>query len=255
VPPYVVRDDDEFLARWDTVVSPIAERQLKDGAELALLLPVAQHSLAATRLVRHIAGSDNYRQRKIAACLAGVIGPAAPASMLAELFEAEIVRDVAARPTPTKWWIRSRTTGDSFERLLCQSVVEDIVFAATRWAGLPQVHDAGVSVLRSVVTRTINGEYWNTAGCALVSLVHHGAPDADVLVERFTDFADGPVPDHPSLPSFAEERQHIERIRSGNVDLIEIQLRAQEDAAADVEWTPDTRAQIDSFLALARAVD
>jgi hypothetical protein len=140
----------------------------RDGLEGAILKPLAQYHGASMYLVQRIRTSDDYTQRKIAVTIVGFLGPVAPVEILDELFEAESVRDRAPR-----------NDGERFET---QSVVEDIVFAATRWCRHGERRDAGIALLRQIVERTLSSEYWNTSSYAMTPA---NAPiESDVVARR-----------------------------------------------------------------------
>jgi len=109
----------QLTSAWEERYGAWAEDLQRDGLEAALLVPLARHPAAALHVARHVAHWDNHLQRKLAATLVGLVGAAAPADMLDVLFDAEVVRRNATR--------------ELFEQLTSHSVVEDIVFAATRW--------------------------------------------------------------------------------------------------------------------------
>lgn len=189
----------ELLELWDDAVGALTEGLLGSGDEAAVLKPLAEYPPAALAVVRHIADWDNHRQRKLAATTVGLLAPSAPLPLLRKLFDAEVSRDHAAatvRPTLFRKQA-ARTAG--YERLLTQSVVEDIVFAAARWCRHPHSRDSGLTILRTVVERAISGEYWNTASYALISLAYHHADGLDTLIDRFAQFTTGPAPQHRTL--------------------------------------------------------
>jgi hypothetical protein len=104
--------------------------------------------------------------------LAGWIKQPSP-DLLRDLFQQEAERD---RQLPKK----------DFGRFDTQSVVEDIVFSAAFWARNPKSREAGFDLLRSVVEKTIGGEYWNTSSYAITTLLHHQAPGSSELLKRST---------------------------------------------------------------------
>jgi hypothetical protein len=222
---------------WDDVFAAWAAELLRDGLEPAILLPLAQRPAGALRIVGHLRGSAGHEQRKIAAMLAGFLGPRAPANLLDELFEAEAARD--------------RTAPES-ERFDTQSVVEEVVFAATRWCRHLERKPAALALLTKVVERTMAGEYWNTSSYAMAGLVHHGAPGAPDLLARFAAFASGPAPEHPSRPSLGQERAFAEALGRGQSDQIEKLLARAETDAARVTWDDDATAAIDELLDAAK---
>jgi hypothetical protein len=146
--------------------------------------------------------------------------------------------------------IRQTTSG----RFETQSVVEDIVFAATRWARDPGLRPAGLALLRSIVQRTIAGEYWNTASYALTTLCRHADPEAPELLRRFRAFAGGPAPSHPSKPSLTQERSFADNLLAGNPGtLLAIEgVLDGKDEAASAKLDDEARAARDALCETAR---
>ena len=223
-----------LVSAWEERYGAWAEDLLRDGLETALLAPLAQHPAGALCVARHVAHWDNHLQRKLAATIVGLVGAAAPGDMLDVLLDAEVAR-------------RGRSS-ELFEQLTNHSVVEDIVFAATRWCRAAARREAGLGVLRRVVERTLDGEYWNTASYAVMGLVHHDAPEAGALFERFASFA------HAGEGERAPERAFVEHLAQGNSTIIEDQLVGAEREAATIAWSDDARAAIGELVALAGAV-
>jgi hypothetical protein len=222
--------ESQLVSAWEERYGAWAEDLMRDGLETALLVPLAAHPIAALHVVRHVAHWDNHLQRKLAATLVGLVGTAAPGDMLDGLFEAEAAR--------------RRATGELFEQLTSHSVVEDIVFAATRWCRAGERRDAGLALLRKVVERTLDGEYWNTASYAVMGLVHHRAPQAAEVLERFAVFARERPP----------ERTFVDQLAAGNATIIEEQLAGAEREAETIAWSDDARVAIEELVRLARAV-
>lgn len=221
-----------LVSAWEERFGAWAEDLLRDGLETALLVPLAEHPAGALCVARHVAHWDNHLQRKLAATIVGLVGVAAPADMLDALLDAEVAR--------------RGQTGELFEQLTSHSVVEDIVFAATRWCRAAERREAGLAVLRRVVERTLDGEYWNTASYAVMGLVHHDAPDAGALFERFAVFARG--------GERAPERAFVEHLAQGNSTIIEDQLAGAEREAATIAWSDDARAAIGELVVLASRI-
>lgn len=213
---------------------------MREGHEAAILIPLAQRPTGAFRIIAHVRDWDNHMQRKIAATLAGHLGEKAPPSLLDELFQAETERD--------------RRASQPLDRLLVQSVVEDIVFAATRWARTAGRKAPGVALLRKVVERTLSGQYWNTASYAMMGLAHHQADDWRNLLERFAAFANGARPSHPSNPSLKQECQFVANLRAGQSDIIEHHLAQADEQALAIKWDGEAEALIAEFLNLAAQV-
>jgi hypothetical protein len=235
-----VEADRALIEVWENQVGGWVEELMSEGLEAALLKPLADYPAAALCIVRHVSGWDNHRQRKVAATIVGLLGGAAPESALVSLLESEARR-------------RGRAS-EPFEVLLNHSVVEDIVFAATRWCAVAERREAGLATLRAVVERTLGGEYWNTASYAMAGLVHHQAPDAALLLERFVEFAHGEPPRDPSNPSLGQERDVAGRLLSGHSDDIEQQLADADHLAARVTWDDEATRAVAQFLAAARDV-
>ena len=244
---------DALLAAWERHVDWIGAVLMKDGVEGCVLQPVGQVSAAATALVRHSFRSDNYIRRKVGAALGGYV-TAADHHLLTELFEAERTRD-------------AKMSADSRERLLCQSVVEDIVFAAARWCRSDDLRAAGLDLSTDVVRRTIDGEYWNTASYAMTTLCFYRKAGAAELLKRFHAFCTPSrlpfrgkprLPEHPSRPTLEQERQFARGLAAENpatLRSIERVLNQKDDAARQVKLDGDARQWLDGLLDLARAED
>jgi hypothetical protein len=108
-------------------------------------------------------------------------------------------------------------------------------------------------VLRKVVESTIDGQYWNSTSAAMQGLVCGCRADAHELLTRFSLYAAGKPPAHPSGPTLDHERHVAEALGAGGCD----NLRAEgwdDEADAAVQSTDDERARIEPFLGIARAV-
>lgn len=233
---------DELLEAWEQSYGGWAEDLMDDGYEGLLLKPLAGHPDAALALIEHVKCWNNHKQRKIAATIAGYLGPKAPGSLLDELFEAERNRDAA--------------TDDMFERLNVQSVVEDVVFAATRWCRHNETRSQGIAILKRVVEDTLSGTYWNTASYAMATLLFHGAPGSELLLSGFAAFASGKSPDHPSRPSLDQEREFASKLIEGDkgcIASIETHLANGEVETERFSDDPGTRDSVDEFLTMAAA--
>jgi hypothetical protein len=208
-----------------------------------VLEPLGRFPQAASTIVRSESGSDEFKRRKVAAALAGWIKVPA-ASLLDDLFRNEALRDQGCPP------------GD-LRRLEAQSVVEDIVFAATRWARDPALRPAGLALLRTIVQRTIAGEYWNTASYALTTLCRYSDPEAAELLRRFRAFAAGPAPAHPSKPSLTQERSFADNLLAGNPrTMLAIEgVLDGKDEAASAKLDSQAAAAIDALCEAARQFD
>jgi hypothetical protein len=234
----------DLLAVWFRVADWAAYDLSKNGAEGIVLMPLGRYPKAATFIARAASKSSVSQHRKIAACLAGWIKQP-PLNLLRDLFEQEADRD---RQMPKK----------NFGRLDNQSVVEEIVFSAAFWARSPNTRDAGLDLLRSVVEKTISGEYWNTASYALTTLLHHQAPDSGELFQRFNEFAAGAKVDHPSRPSLKQEREFAQNLLAKNpktLGVIEALLDQKVQAANADGLDKNSRAAIDELVRLAERFD
>lgn len=244
---------DALLAAWERQVDWIGNVLTKDGVEGCVLQPVGQMPAAATALVRHAFQSDNYIHRKVGAALGGYVTDA-DHHLLKELFEGERTRD-------------AKMPADSRERLFCQSVVEDIVFAAARWCRSDDLRTAGLDLSSDVVRRTIDGEYWNTASYAMTTLCFYREAGAAELLKRFHAFCTPSglpfrrkprLPEHPSRPTLEQERQFAQGLAAGNpatLRSIERLLDQKDDGARQVALSADARQWLNGLLDLARTED
>jgi len=226
----------DLFAVWFRVADWAAYDLSKDGDEGIVLKPLGQYAKAATFIVRAASKSSVYRHRKIAASLAGWIKQP-PLNLLRDLFQQEAERD---RLLPKK----------DFGRLETQSVVENIVFSAAFWARSASTREAGLDLLRTVVEKTIGGEYWNTSSYAITTLLRHQAPGSKELLKRFHDFATGAKVDHPSNPSLTQETEFAENLVAKNpitIGLIESLLDEKEKAAGK-SLDENSRAAIDELV-------
>lgn len=237
-------EGNAFLEQWDRHFADwCAGDLMPEGLEAALLIPLARHKWAASGLVEHAARSDDYRHRKAAAILAGLIQDP-PRWLLDDLFERESERNALAPP-------------ESLEPLCCQSVVEDIVFAAARWCRSDSSRGAGLDVLRKVIERTLIGEYWSTACYAVATLCRYADPRASELLRSFAEFAFAPPPMHPANPSLSTEREFVRGLMAGwrdAIDAVEPILDRQVATADSVHFDAQTQAVVDAWLAEARKV-
>lgn len=232
--------ETEFLKLWDESLARFCVDDLMPaGQEAALLQALGVFPRAAERLARRTSLADDHRQRQCAAILLGYAS-APPDGLLDELFERESERSAAAPP-------------ESLEPLCSQSVVEDIVLAASRQCRRPELREAACALLRKVVERTLVGEYWNTAAFALTTLCHHHAAHAQDLLLAFARFARGAPPDHPSNPSLATERRFVDALQSAGDSLgaVEDMLDRKESEGASVVFELETQQVVDRWLELA----
>jgi hypothetical protein len=147
---------------------------------------------------------------------------------------------------------------EDFGRLHTQSVVDDIVFSAAFWARNPNTREAGFDLLRSVVEKTIDGEYWNTSSYAMTTLLHHQAVGSSELLKRFHDFAMKAKVDHPSNPSLTQEKEFAQSLVAKNaktLGVIESLLDQKVEAAAGKGLDENSRAAIDELVRFAERFD
>jgi hypothetical protein len=231
----------DLLAVWFRVADWAAYDLSKSGAEGIVLKPLGQFSKSATFIARAASKSSVSQHRKVAACLAGWIKQP-PLNLLRELFDQEAERD---RKLPK----------EDFGRFDTQSVVEDIVFSAAFWARNPKTREAGLELLRSVVEKTIGGEYWNTASYAITTLLHYRAPGSAELLKRFSDFATEAKVNHPSNPSLSQEKEFAENLMAKNpktLGVIESLLDQKMEAAVGKGLDENSRAAIDELVEFAK---
>jgi hypothetical protein len=233
----------DLLAVWFRVADWAAYDLSKDGSEGLVLKPLGQHSKAATFIARLVSQSSVYRYRKIAAGLTGWIKQP-PLDLLAVLLQQESERDKALPK-------------DDWSRLDCQSVLEDIVFSGAFWARNEPTRAAGFELLRSVVERTISGEYWNTASYAMTTLCRHQAPGCSELLNRFEHFANHTQVEHPSRPSFEHEKQFAQNLLAEDpktLEVIESSLNQREEAAK-AELDENSRSAVVELVKFAERFD
>jgi hypothetical protein len=234
----------DLLAAWFRVADWTFYDLFKGGDEAVVLKPLGQHSRAATFIVRAASKSSAYEHRKIAACLAGWIHQP-PLDLLVDLFRQEAERD---RQLPKM----------DFGRFETQSVVEDIVFSAAFWARRERTRSAAFGLLRTVVERTITGQYWNTASYAITTLCRHQATDHLELLNRFQQFAKCAKVDHPSNPDLTQEKTYAANLLandSSTLDNIESLLNQKEEAAVAVNLDEQGRAAIERLVQVAERFD
>ncbi len=233
---------DLFLS-WFRVADWCAYSLQKHGYQALILSPLGKFSRAASVLSELAIDSDDYVHRKTAAAMLGWIEEPRPQS-LSEFFVKETARDRSLAP-------------QSPERLSGQSVVEDLVFSAARWARSDDLRPQALEFLTTIVETTIDGDYWNTSSYAMTTLVLRHPDGVDDLLEKFSEFANGPEPDHPSRPTLQQERQFAEQLLLRNPDTlqaIENVLNAQ-DEALDLKLDPESERSIAELLATAERFD
>jgi hypothetical protein len=199
-----------LVASWERVSDWLADDLLRRGQEAPFLIQLARTPYAALLLSKALLAAERFRHRKLGAELLGFVRSedAFCPELLMEYFERERARD-------------RETAADDPRRLEFQSVVEDVVFAATRWTrALPGQRDAGIRLLDAVVESTLAGQYWNTATYALAVLLDQKTAHAPLLLERFAQFASGPPPVHPTTPTFRPERAFVAAVEVGSATLV-----------------------------------
>jgi hypothetical protein len=231
---------NQLLEAWEQPYGAWAEDLMDEGREAVLLKPLADHPDAALAVIEHIRERDSHKQRKLAASLAGHLGARAPADLLSALFRAERARDEGS--------------DDALERLTIQSVVEDLVFAATRWCASDATRAHGIALLTTIVDDTVGKRYWNTASYAMATLLRHDAAWARPLLVSFAELAAGSPPDHPSRPSLTQEREFAARLAQGDpgcLRSVESHLEKCDAAAERAGADPETKQLVARFLEVA----
>ena len=233
----------DLLAVWFRVADWAAYDLSKIGDEGVVLKPLGQFPKAATFIARAASKSSILQHRKIAACLAGWIQQP-PLDLLRDLFQQEAERD---RQLPKH----------DIGRFETQSVVEDIVFSAAFWARNPYTREAGLDLLRSVVEKTISGEYWNTASYAITTLLYHQSPGSAELLKRFNEFATGAKVDHPSNPSLTQEKEFAQKLAANNPKTLGVieSLLDQKVAATGKRLDENGKAAVDELVRIAERFD
>jgi len=231
----------DLLHHWFRVADWCAYDLLKSGEEALVLAPLGAHSGAATLIVRAASGSADYLHRKVSASLAGWID-APDDRLLRDLLDQERSRD-AALPV------------DDTHRLDCQSVVEDIVFSAARWARHERTRTPALNLLRDLVERTVKGEYWNTAPYAVVTLCRYRAEESAQLLETFREYAAGSPPAHPSNPSLRSEREFAQELLRGNKLTLESieNVLVEKDAALQTDLDEASKTAVQELCSAAAA--
>ena len=158
----------------------------KQGKESAVLAPLARYPNASAWLARSMGMSSDDITRKIGAMLAGWVRDTKHVGLLFEMLDRE--RKVFPKDSAS-----------------ANSVGEDIMFAATRWtqSPIPQIRDAGIQILVSMIMDALNGTHWNSVNWAIGNLnkvtegkhaVFHNlanATDAQMEGQRFLQIAVG----------------------------------------------------------------
>jgi hypothetical protein len=215
----------DLLAEWVAVADCLTWRLMKNGQESAVLVRLGGNSKASNVIVRETFGStlysDDFRYRKLAAALSGYTKEP-DEDLLAFLFDQEHGRDISLRD-------------DSIKRLECQSVVEDIVFAACRWARNERLRPRAMDFLERIVRLTVAGDYWNTASYAMTTLCRHNYDKSFPLLQMSAAFARTAEIRHPCRPDMRQERDFSSNLQARNpetLEAIERLLISQEDNAS-----------------------
>jgi hypothetical protein len=233
-------EETDLSNAWNRVIDWAGSGLMNEGI---VLDPLGKHPRSSMHLARVAFASDNYTYRKVAASLAGwTIEP--DVHILDEFFAAESDRD-AALPK------------DDFERLECQSIVEDVVFAASRWARKKELRVPALELLKSVVERTLAGQYWNTSSYAMVTMARHSPTYSTDLLRAFHGFAHLGQVNHPSNPSLTQERTFSEglmRHDMATLDSIE-RVLVEKNKAAKVKLRREDRPLVDELVRAAERFD
>jgi hypothetical protein len=125
----------------------------KQGSESDAFAPMAKYPRASAWLAESMSLSENYITRKLGAMLAGWVIDPAYAGLLTKMLERE-----------RKVFFHDSLSGNS--------VGEDIMFAATRWAWCEnaKIKNAGTEVLARMIWDAIDTTPWNTANWAAANL-------------------------------------------------------------------------------------
>ncbi|MGD9680179.1 MAG: hypothetical protein AB7W16_03245 [Candidatus Obscuribacterales bacterium] len=239
-------DTLDLLEMWDDLCAMVGDELMPAGLEGAVLKPLGAMT-AAPGLIHHSFSSDNFNDRKVAATLAGYLDNAEP-GLLEDLFARESARDQAL-------------AADDSKRLECQSVVEDIVFAAARWCRRPELRSAGESLLKKVVSETVEGRYWNTASYAMTVLRCHQSPGSQEMLVKFEQFclpANGTppaLPAHPSAPTLEQEAQFARGLAEGDprtLSSIDQLLDEKDEACKNFSWSKENSDWLEQFFQAAR---
>lgn len=205
----------------------------KDGRETAVLARVAESPKAAGWLVVSMAAADDCIVRKIGAMLAGLIHDDDQSHLLIDLLQRE--RDLFVTSP-----------------LDANSVTEDILFAATRWAGYGgKARDAGIYTLAEIVTDAIGAIPWNTVQWAAANL--HAATDGTHPALSRLMAASLPEHNHnASIKRIAEairngDQQMLERYTANPNPIIEFPEDARDAHLAKELWNAIKQAEIEAM--------
>jgi hypothetical protein len=224
----------ELIAQWEQRIGGWTEDLMSTGLEEATLRPLCASPAAALAIVEHVREWNAHMQRKIAATIVGILGDEAPAEMLETMLAAERSR--------------RRSAKSFYEQLLSHSVVEDIVFAATRWCRCPGRRGQGIAVLESVVDETLAGDAWNTSSYAMTGLVRHDAAAQQKRLARFDAYAQTTKPG-------SQERSFADALRQGNAEAIERLLETKSRDVLSHAWEPEWKNAFAEIERIARAYE
>ncbi len=233
-------DTAVLLERWDALSNWLWDALGREGLEGAVFQLLGKETAGAECLIRHAAGFPEHQQRKLAASLAGfLVQPTT--NILGELLERETARDQAA----TRF----------ADRLYSQSVVENIVFSASRWCRRAALRPAGLAVLRRVVEQTLAGQYWNTSAYAITTLCRYDLDGSAALLRAFHAYAHTATLEHPATTTLEQEQATTTALLAGDpqaLTTIDDAITHLDAAAAREEFTPDSADAVLQLLAAAR---
>lgn len=259
--------EEELVTTWDAELGERVEELARDGNEAAVLEPLARHRAASLVMIQHLRASDRLLQRKLAPVLAGYLARRAPASLLDDLFEAEARRcaDPRRAGRGPGGDARDEAVNRKLEQVAerrdvagyfdAQSVVEDIVQAAARWCRDAERRKAGVSLLRKVVERTLEGEYWNSSSAAMRGLACDCREDSRELLSRFATLPGRAAAAEPSRPALVQERNVARELLTGKCAASSGSSGGGAVSGDPLAaWDPRARDRLRTFLRLAEGV-
>ena len=160
---------EDFQSVASAAIDPLWYNFAEHGREGEVFSPMAKYPRASAWLADSMSLSDNYITRKLGAMLAGWIIDAPHAGLLAAMLDRE----------------RKTFADDS---LTANSVGEDIMFAATRWAWSDnaQIKEAGIQTLARMIWDALDGTPWNTANWAVANLRRATGGNHPIFAELLT---------------------------------------------------------------------
>lgn len=247
-----------FLSEWDRIAPGVYEALAEQGGEGYLLERVAAYRRAALALVRHAGSSQEPSRRKLAGMLLSYL-PQESDAILNEMLDAEKLR-VARAPD------------HAVAVPVAQSVVEDLVHAASRWCRDPASRPAALSFLRRIVEETVSGAaYWSTSTDAMISICRWDPRNARPLLERFAEMVEGysrlgrlrlRLAGKPAVRHYrrnlSQERTHAQgllRGERGTVTLIDTLLTEWDSTARAAVLDEEPLAVVARLLDLCAAAD